>query len=474
MTIMRQLSLVVAVVTLLVSPGSAQEFDFEKLKSKADGYTVIIEMEIEFSLGTQTHSSEQEIMGALVNETGLVIFDGSMLDYSHPYSAVTGAMFKATPTKIVVKTLDGQEFSAKYIGVDSYTRLGFVQLEAGALKGRLPVKFTTGHNFKTGQWLSILGLMPKHVSPRLRVGIGMVTAVLTSPEPFPATSGFRQFQSGQVIYSGELEAVGLLGLLNNFSNNGDQSSRFDSFGEQTAPIVGIITGETINRLIADPPILGTSTRAWLGITLQALTSDIAEFLSIDAPGGIIVNNVVKGSPASRAGLEIGDVIHQVNGLQVQVDSEEKVSIFQRLISEMEPESAVELAVLRPTSAGPKSLSMIANLEAAPKSASEALEYESERLDLTFRDLVFADYLYYNLDDETLFGVVVSKMEMGGAAMIGGLAIGDIVQQIDGQSVNSVEEVGLIIDQMEQDQPSEVIFFVFRDSKTLFVNLKTGF
>lgn len=475
MTVTRQFSLVLSLVMLLVSVGSSQEFDFEKLKSKVENYTVILDIQVEISMGAQTNTAEQELMGTLVSEDGLVIFDGTMLDFSHPFSVVSGSMFKATPTKIVAKSLSGEEYDAEYIGVDSYTRLGFVRLDGDALKGRQPVKFVTDYSFKTGQWLTMLGLLPKHVTPRLGAAMGMITAVLTEPEPFPVTSGFRQHRSGQVIYSQELEPLGVLGLLNNFSDNGDNNgSPFDGFGDQVAPVVGVIIGETINRLIADPPVVGNSTRAWLGITLQALTSDIAEFLNIDAPGGIIVNNVVKGSPASQAGLEIGDVIIEVNGQQLQVDSEERVPIFQRLISEMEPGSAVELAVIRPADKAPQSFSMIANLEAAPMSASEAPDYENEQLDLKVRDLVFADYLYYNMDEETLWGVVVTELENSGPAMIGGLTFGDIIQQINGQTVESVDEVEAILEKMVEDKPSEVIFFVFRDSKTLFVNLKTGF
>lgn len=475
MSISRSLSLVLPLVILLSSFGQAQDFDFEKIKERSKQYTVILDMEIKISLGMQTNSAKQEMMGTLVSSDGLIVFDGSMLDFDHSFSVVSGAMLKATPTRITVRTLNDQEFDAEYLGVDNITKLGFVKLTSPVADGLKPLAFKTGYQFKTGEWLALLDLLPKRVSPRLSASIGMISAILTEPELFAVSEGFRQFQMGQVIYSQQLEAIGLLGVLKDFGDDAETGAgMFDPFGEQSAPIVGVISGEKINALIAVPPMAGNSSRAWLGITLQALTSDIATFLGIDSPGGIIVNNVVKGSPADKAGLKIGDVIYKVNGEQLKVDSEDKVSIFQRKISEMEPDTPVELAVYRPGDGAPESISMIANLEAAPMPASEAPEYESQQLEFKMRDLVFADYLFYNMDEESLFGVVVTEMEPGGPAMMGGLQIGDIIQQIDGQRVTSVEEAGALLDNTAKEKPDEIILFVFRNSKTLFVNLKTGY
>jgi S1-C subfamily serine protease len=169
---------------------------------------------------------------------------------------------------------------------------------------------------------------------------------------------------------------------------------------------------------------------------------------------------------------VGDVIHKVNGQQVVVDREEELSIFQRTIAKMTPGTSVELSVLRPTDHGVNSLTLFVTLEQAPIAASDAAEYENVGLEFKVRNLVFADYHYYNLDEESLQGVVVSEMKRGGLSSIGGLQIGDIIQRVGSMPVTSVNEIKTVVEQLEDEKPAEVIFFVWRDNKTLFVNVKT--
>ena len=83
-----------------------------------------------------------------------------------------------------------------------------------------------------------------------------------------------------------------------------------------------------------------------------------------------------------------------------------------------------------------------------------------------------DYLFYNLDEDELSGVVVSEITMGGLSNIGGLLIGDVIQRINSTTVTSVEEVREAMAKIDEEKPTEVIFFVWRRNKTLFVNVKT--
>ena len=117
--------------------------------------------------------------------------------------------------------------------------------------------------------------------------------------------------------------------------------------------------------------------------------------------------------------------------------------------------------------------LLATLEAAPMAAADADEYECKSLEFNVRNMVFADYMANNLEAETFNGVVVSKLKMGGPANVGGLRIGDIIQRIGDSEISSVEEAELIMTEIETAQPAEVIFFIWRQNQTLFVNVKTN-
>ncbi len=225
-------------------------------------------------------------------------------------------------------------------------------------------------------------------------------------------------------------------------------------------------------MIADPPRKGKSDRGWLGITLQALTTDMAGFWGLDLTGGIILNDIVSNSPAEKAGLIIGDIIYEVNGQAVEVDKEEKISIFQRAISEMGPSTAVEFSILRPNEETFDSLVVLATLENTPMAATDAPEYENKELEFKVREMVFADYLFYNLDAETFKGTVVSELKQGGLANLEGLRIGDIIQRIGNQQVQTIFDIETILNEAKESKLEEIIFFVWRNQKTLFVNVKT--
>jgi len=456
-------------------PAEAQTFDFDKLHKKIEKYTVILNMKIELSFGMQTNEQEQRVLGTVVTEDGLVIFDGSFLETQNPLSAISGMTFKTTPVKIDITGLDEEKYEGEYIGVDNFTQIGFVKIippEGSDAETTFDhVTFAKNQKFVVGNWVALYMLLPEFVDPPLAADVGMISNLIKLPEDFPLTVGFSGLEVASVLFNENLVPVGVLGSLINPAADSDIGF-MESFSDFNYPLLGIITAERLEKLIANPPQKGEIERVWLGITLQALTKDIADFFEIDVPGGIIVNEVVKGSPAEKAGLSIGDMIIEINGQPVEVDREELIPVFQRRISEMGQGTAVEFTVLRPSDSRVDTMKVFTNLDKRPLAASEAEEYENKALEFKVRNLVFSDYLFYNLNEDELYGVAVSEIQRGGLANIGGLMIGDIIQRVGSQTVTSVEDIESVMNQIEQEKPSEVIFFVWRRNKTLFVNVKT--
>ncbi len=106
--------------------------------------------------------------------------------------------------------------------------------------------------------------------------------------------------------------------------------------EQSLPLLGVIQVDKLEKLISNPPRKGEVSRGWLGIYTQALTPDLADYWGLGIKSGIIVNEVAKESPADSAGLKTGDIIARVNGLDVKVNNDENIPIFQRQISDLGP------------------------------------------------------------------------------------------------------------------------------------------
>ena len=461
------------IFVIMLSVGvQAQSFDFAKLEKEFVKYSVIIEMDIEYSFGIHNNEQSERYLGTVVSEDGLVMFNGTSLSSENSIAALTGVNVKSSAKSITVTFFDGKEYTAEFIGADRFTNIGFLKLNSDNEKFPF-IKFRSGGNLKVGDWVSLYMLMPEFIKPQYSADIGMISSVIETPEKFQLIVGFNAMQMTSVVFDSNLNPIGVLGLLNDPSQSSiDPSGMLDSFNSFGLPLLGIVTAEKLEKMITDPPQKGKSDRGWLGITLQALTKEMAEFWNLELNGGIIVNDIVNNSPASKSGLHVGDILYRVNDQPVQVSKEEEISIFQRKIAEMGPGASVEFSVIRKNEEKLDSLTLIAILEDSPMTATDAPEYENKELEFKVREMVFADFLFNNLDDETFKGVVVSELKSGGLSQIQGLEIGDIIQRVGAATIENITDMEDVLTQAFEDKQEEIIFFVWRNQKTLFVNVKT--
>jgi serine protease Do len=468
-------TLTVILVLILAGSVSAQTFNFDRINKRATDYTVSVNLEIEVSFGIQTTEAKSRGIGTIVTEDGLVVFDGSVIDNEDPFSQMAGMQITADPKNIEIIFMDGTSYQAEYIGTDRYTRLGFCRI-IDEKKTKFPyLKFSERSRFKIGEWFMAYMLLPEYVMPPLSSDIGMVSALIEEPERFVLTVGFNELEIASVLYDSTGSAVGLLGKLTNPAVIGMSAAQMmESFSqvEDYLPLLGVIDASKLKKLIENPPTKGDIDKGWLGVYLQALNKDIAEYWSISTSGGIIISEVVKDSPADTVGLKTGDIIIRLNNEDISVDREENLSIFQRQITDLGAGASPDFTILRRKNGSIDTLEISVLLGRAPLSPSEAPEFEDEHFEMKVRDMVFFDYNIFNLDRANFKGVVVKEIEQGGWSAVGGLMPGDIIQSIDGSTIESVDDAEKALVKLAEEKPGEVIFFVWRDNKTFFINIKT--
>src|SRR5262245_34200453 len=220
--------------------------------------------------------------------------------------------------------------------------------------------------------------------------------------------------------------------------------------------------------LASPPALkAAEKRSWLGIVMQPLDEDLIEYWKLDVEGGIIISSVVEGSPAEKAGLKSADILVSLQGEPLHINKDEDLADFRRRIERLGVGELVDLAFLRQGER--KSLSL--SLGEAPKTAWTAEEIEDEDLGLTVREITMDDLLGQNLDPDTR-GVVVSETERAGWAQLGGVQPGDIVRSIDGHPVTDLTSFRAQSDRLREQKPEATLFFVLRQTETVFLRLRT--
>ncbi|MFH2034795.1 MAG: PDZ domain-containing protein [Candidatus Zixiibacteriota bacterium] len=472
---MKKLILFFLILVLISSNSFGQNFNMNQLLDKTNKYTVSVNLVIEISFGTQTTEAESRGIGTIVSPEGLIIFDGTPINSDDPYAIMSGMQVSAEPKEIEIVMMDGTKYQAEFIGLDRFTRIGFCKISDAGNKRFEYIKFVQREKFRLGEWLALFSLLPEYVSPPLSADIGMISATIDEPDKFVLTVGFNELEMTSVLYDSSGTPVGVLGLMENPALSGMNSSRmYDSFSqiEDFVPLLGVINADQLNALIADPPKKGKPNRGWMGIYLQALTPDIAEFWNIKTTGGIIINEVVKDSPADKAGLKTGDVIIKLFDKDIVVNKEENLPIFQKKISDLGAGANVDFTILRRGEQKIDSLAISFLLNQAPLSPAEAEEFEDDNFEMKLREMVFADYSINNLSQQNFKGVVVKEVEPGGLFSINSIQPGDIIQKIDGKKIETLDEAKTTFAVIEEKKPKEVVIFVWRSNKTMFVNIKT--
>lgn len=177
----------------------------------------------------------------------------------------------------------------------------------------------------------------------------------------------------------------------------------------------------------------TVKRPWFGARLQAVTSDIAESLSLDRPIGALVVETIAGGPADEAGLKSGDVIIAVDGQTI-----DDADAFGFRFATKPIGSKVELKINRKGRLETLQIRAIA----APETKSR------DPITITGRG-VLAGITVANLSpalaedlgvDATGDGVIVTAVKPNSNADDLGLRVGDILVSIDGQDVKDSRDV----------------------------------
>jgi serine protease Do len=98
---------------------------------------------------------------------------------------------------------------------------------------------------------------------------------------------------------------------------------------------------------------GKVTRPWMGITLRTLTNETADALGIGIDSGVLILDVIKDSPADKAGLEgtyvkrdwseviPGDVITEIEGLEIK-SADDLIEV----LNEFKPGQEIRIAYYR--------------------------------------------------------------------------------------------------------------------------------
>jgi serine protease Do len=183
-------------------------------------------------------------------------------------------------------------------------------------------------------------------------------------------------------------------------------------------------------------IAPTAVKAWLGVDSQPLTPKLNKRLGINSDdGGARVTRVFAGTEAEKAGLRVGDVLLDLDGIAIAERRAEDSDVLERQIRQYKIGSSTSITLWREG----KTIDLPVTLEERPKPSAEMPLWEDEKLEFEVRDLSFDDRARLQLAPSAR-GALVSTTTPAGWAELAGLHGDDLVVAAGGVPVSNVEDL----------------------------------
>jgi len=207
-------------------------------------------------------------------------------------------------------------------------------------------------------------------------------------------------------------------------------------------------------------------KAWLPVEVQVLSRKLATAMNLSGKKGVRITSVVSGSTAERAGLQIGDVITEIDGQAIEASEPQDTSVFDTMIRAYKIDSKPQLTIVRDG----KTLEIPVQLTMRPKEQRELPVYESAEFEFKARDLSQSDRIDRSLEPNES-GVLVTQVERTGWAGLGGLREGDLIQRFNQKPVKAVQDLKTVLDAAVKEQKKYSVILVKRGIRTLFLELE---
>jgi Do/DeqQ family serine protease len=228
---------------------------------------------------------------------------------------------------VTVKLPSKEEFQGRIVGTDSKTDLAIIRFQP---EGEVRVA-TLGDSdaLRVGEWAIAIG-NPFGLDQTVTVGVVSATGrsevgIATYENFIQTDASINPGNSGGPLVNLKGEVIGI--------NTAIVATGQGIGFAIPANMVKRVTAQLIDR--------GKVTRGWIGVSLQPLTTELAQALGLDNTRGAIVARVYPGTPAEAAGLQPNDVIVKFAGTPV-----DDYHHLQRLSSDAEPGTTVPLDIVR--------------------------------------------------------------------------------------------------------------------------------
>ena len=227
---------------------------------------------------------------------------------------VTNDHVAGNAAEIKVTLTDGRSYDAKIVGSDTPSDVCLLKIDADNLPY---LKLGNSDDIIIGEWVIALGnpFGLFEINDKPTVTVGVISATGMNLEPVNGRYYLNMIQTDAAINGGNSggplvnslgEVIGMNTLIFTAGNsNGNIGLGF------ALPI------NKVKRIIKELKEDGKIDRDFeIGLRIQTIDEGLANYYKLKTTKGVIVTKVYPGTPANKAGIEVGDIITKIDGYQI--------------------------------------------------------------------------------------------------------------------------------------------------------------
>ena len=324
------------------------------------------------------------------------------------------------------------------MGRDPNTDIALLKIESD--KDLPHVKLGDSNKLEIGQWVVAIG-SPFGLERTVTAGIVSAKGRVIGSGPYDdfiqTDASINPGNSGGPLLNMEGEVVGI-------------NTAIIASGSGIGFAIPISLAEGI---IAQLKSEGEVTRGWLGVAIQDMTSEMAEYYGLKDRKGVLVADVFEGDPADEAGIKAKDIILEVNDQKIETSRQ-----LTSMIAGLKVGAVAKVEVFRDRKIRTFSIKLAKrdDTRLAARGTPQESE-EEEELGIRVAELTAEMAEQFNIDD--LSGVVVVGVASGGKGAEAGIQRGDIIKEINHRVVESVKDYKTALQKIGRNE--SVNFFIWR-------------
>src|SRR5450432_1656213 len=379
--------------------------------------------------------------GFIVDTSGIVVTNNHVI---------------ADADEINVIMNDGTKIKAELVGVDKKTDLAVLKFKPA--KPLIAVKFGDSDKLRLGEWVIAIG------NP-FSLG-GTVTAGNRDINSGPYDSyiqtdaAINRGNSGGPLFNLDGEVIGVNTLI--ISPSGG------SIGIGFA-----VPSKTVAGVVDQLRQFGELRRGWLGVSIQSVTDEIAESLSIKPARGALIARVDDKGPAKPAGIEPGDVVVKFDGKDIKEPKD-----LSRVVADTAVGKEVDVVIIRKGAEETRKVTLgrLDDPDKAVPASAKTKEEPAEKpvtqkaLGLDLATLSKDLRTRYKIKD-SVKGVIITSVDGNSDAAEKRLSAGEVIVEVAQEAVTSAADVKKRVDQLKKDGKKSILLLVSNaDGELRFVAL----